>query len=436
MTTSTSTSALHGLILSVLLVAPVAVHAAAVSTFKTPSVPAEATADSPQAREHRAGIQALVNGKPLEAKNRFEASLKFDSTYAPAWVGLAAVAQAQGSLAQAENHLKEAQRVAPKAPEVHLAWGRLHLSRNDTGKAEAAFREAHALAPAQIPPLLELGNLYLRLPGRAPDALSAFQKAVAIDGKNAMAQYGRGVSAASAGQRDEAFAALVLAAGLAPQDPAPHRAMGRLHLEAGEVDKALAAFDTGLTRQPRFVPLMLDRGDALGRAGRWDEAVRQLEAAAALAPDAADIQIKLGDAHQGAARWTEAEKFYLQAMRLNPRNPLAFNNLAWMTVERKGDARKAVEWAGEAVKLSPGSSPFHDTLGWAQRAAGDLPAAARSHQRAISLEPNVASYHYRLGLVLVEMKKPAEAQGAFKRALDLDPKLPQADEVRRLLKSL
>jgi tetratricopeptide (TPR) repeat protein len=430
-----STPVLQGLIIAVSLGVSATAHSATVTAIKPSPAAVTASSDSPQANEHRAGIQALLSGKLLDAKTRFEASLKIDAAYAPAWVGLAAVAQAQGSMALAEKHLKEAQRVAPKAPEVPLAWGRLHLSRNDTGKAETAFRQAHELAPAQIPPLLELGNLYLRLNNRAPDALSAFQKAVSIDGKNALAQYGRGVSAASVGQREEAFAALQLAAELAPQDPAPHRAMGRLHLEAGAVDKALAAFDAGLARQPRFVPLMVDRGDALGRAGRWDDAVRQLEAAAALAPDAAEVQVKLGDAHQGAARWNEAEKFYLQAIRLNARAPIAYNNLAWMTVERKGDARKAVEWAGEAVKLSPGSSPFHDTLGWAQRAAGDLPAAARSHQRAISLEPNVASYHYHLGLVLVAMQKPAEAQAALKRALDLDPKLPQADEVRRLLRS-
>jgi tetratricopeptide (TPR) repeat protein len=405
-----STPYLPTLVLALLLSAPLAATAAAVTSIKLPAVSASASADSPQAREHRAGIQALLNGKQLEAKGHFEASLKIDPAYAPAWVGLAAVAQGQGSLALAEKHLKEAERVAPKAPEVHLAWGRYWLAKSDPVRAEAAFRQAHALGPAQIPPLIELGDLYLRLPARAPDALIAFQKAVAINGENAMAQYGRGVSAAAAGQRDEAFAALERAAELAPQDPA-------------------------LARQPRFVPLMLDRGDALGRAGRWDDALAQFRAAEALAPGDAEIQVKLGDAHQGAARWAEAEKFYLQAIRLNARNPIAFNNLAWMTVESKGDAKKAVAWASEAVKLSPGSSPFHDTLGWAQRAAGDLPAAARSHQRAISLEPKVASYHYHLGLVLVALRKPVEAQAALRRSLELDPKLPQAGEVRRLLQS-
>jgi len=32
---------------------------------------------------------------------------------------------------------------------------------------------------------------------------------------------------------------------MAPKDPAAHRAMGRLYMEAGGLDKALAAFDAG-----------------------------------------------------------------------------------------------------------------------------------------------------------------------------------------------
>lgn len=419
-----------------LLLQSMAVQAAAIILPGRPFSVEQANADTPQAREHRAGIQAFVNGKKVDAKRYFEAALKIDPGYAPAWVGLAAVAQSQGSLAQTEKHLQQAERVGPKAPEVHLAWGRFHLSKNDPVKAEASFRAAQELAPGQIPPLLELGDLYLRRPGRAADALSAYRQAVQLDERNAMAQYGRGVAAAATGQREEALAALQRTAELSPKDPAPLRAIGRLHLEVGALDKALAAFDAGLVRRPDFVPLLLDRGDALGRAGRWDDAVRQFQAVELLAPKVAEIKVKLGDAHQGAQRWNDAEKYYLAAINLEPTNPIPYNNLAWMTVERKGDAKKAVTWASQAVKLSPASSPFHDTLGWAQRAAGDLTAAARSHRHAISLEPNQAAYHYHLGLVLVSLQKPGEAQAAFKRALEINPQLPEAGEVRRLLKSL
>lgn len=400
------------------------------------SAAAEALDDTPQGREHRAGVQAQIGGKLDVAKGHYEASLRIDANYAPALVGLAAVAQAQGSLVQAEKHLRQAERVAPNAPEVHLAWGRYHLSRREMARAETSFRAAHTLAPKQIPPLLELGEVYLRMPGRSADALSAFLKATAIDANNPLAQYGLGVAAATAGQSSEAYRAFGRSAELAPKDPAPHRAMGRLHLEAKEFDKALSAFDAGLARQPGFVPLMLDRADALARMARWKEAIAQLTAAETLLPRSAEVKVKLGDVHQAAAQWQEAEKLYLQAISLDPKSPIAYNNLAWMTVERNGDASKAVVWARQAVTISPRSSPFHDTLGWAERAAGNLQAAVASFKRAIQLESNIAGYHYHLGVAQAELKQPAEARTALKRALELDRQLPQAEAAQRLLKSL
>ena len=123
-------------------------------------------------------------------------------------------------------------------------------------------------------------------------------------------------------------------------------------------------------------------------------------------------------------------------VELDARYPLAYNNLAWMTVARNGDTKKAVAWASKAVELSPKSSPLHDTLGWAQRANGDLAGAQKSLQRAIDLEPKVAAYHFHLGLVQRDLKQTAAARSSLQRALELDSKLPQADEARRAIKEL
>jgi tetratricopeptide (TPR) repeat protein len=392
--------------------------------------------ESPQGREHRAGMQAMVNGDLAAAKNRFEASLKIDPAYAPAMLGLAAVAQAQARLPDAEMHLQQAEKASPNAAEVKLARGRFQLARGDLAGAEAAFRAAVELGRGQIPPLLELGDLYLRLPGRQAEALTAYRQAVAIDARNPFAQYGLGVAAAASGERDLAFDAFDKAAALRPKDAAPLRAAGRLHLEAGAIDKALAAFDAGLLRQPKFVPLIFDRSDALARGARWDEAIKALLAVEAMTPKSAELSVKLGDAYQGAGRWSAAEKQYLKAIELAPQHPIAYNNLAWMTIERKGNPQKALEWAQRAVQLSPRSAPFHDTLGWAERANGNLPAASASIQRAIELEPRVASFHYHLGVVKSEAKQPAAARAALTKALEIDARMPEAQKVRQLLGSL
>lgn len=395
-----------------------------------------ASLDTPQAGEFRAGIQAQLKGDTAAAKGRFEASLKIDPAYAPALVGMASIAQAEGDAKQVEQYLAKAERASPKSADVQIAWGRHYLRTRRIDLAEKSFLKSRELAPNVVPPLLELGELYIRSPGRADEALRVYRAAVTIDGKNAFAAYGMGIAAAATGQSEVAFKALDTAAELAPNDPAPHRAIGRMHLEAGALDKALAAFDRGLVRLPQFVPLMLDRADVLGRQRRWADAIAQLTAAEKLAPKSPEVQVKLADVYQATQQWPQAEVAYLRAIEFDSRYPLAYNNLAWMTVERNGDAKKAVDWARKAVELSPKSSILHDTLGWAQRASGDLASAQKSLQRAIDLEPKVAAYHFHLGYVQRDLKQGAAARGSLQRALELDATFPQADEARRTMKEL
>jgi len=396
---------------------------------------AQAPDESPQGHEHRAGIQALVDGSLPTAKAHFEASLKIDPHYAPALIGLASVAQTEHKPADAEQYLQRAERAAPLLPAVHLAWGRYYIAAKKLDRAERSLLESRRLDGKGIPPLLELGDLYLHT-GRAADALNIYRDAVTLDASNRFAQFGLGTAAAVAGQREDALRAFEVAAKLAPQDPAPLRAIGLIHMETGAVDKAIVAFDTGLVRQPKFLPLMLDRADALGHQKRWGDALKQLEQAEKLAPKSAEVQLKMADIYQGAQRWSEAETRYLKTIELEPGKASAYNNLAWMTVARAGDPKVAVQWSRKAVELSPGSSPFHDTLGWALRAAGDLQGARTRLQQAIKLEPKVAGYHFHLGVVQSELKQPAAARESLKLALGLDLNMPQAEEARRLLKSL
>ena len=394
------------------------------------------TGETPAAREFRAGVQAQLKGDMIAAREKFEAALKLDPNYAPALIGLAGVAQAQGNDAQVEQYLQRAERANPRSPDVPLAWGRYYLRNSRLDAAEKAFLKARELAPRTIPPLLELGEVYIRTPGRANDAVRMYRAAVELDSNNKFAQYGLGIALAATGKRDEALKALEKASELTPQDPAALRAIGRMYLESGELDKALAAFDRGLKRQPQFMPVMLDRGELLARMNRTDDAIAQMSAAEKLAPDSAEVQFRLADVYQSAKRYPEAERAYLKAISLAPKNPLAYNNLAWMMVVSNGDAKKAVELASKAVELSPKSSPLYDTLGWAQRAAGNLTDAQTTLKRAIELEANVSLYYYHLGIVQRDLKQNAAARASLQRALELDPKLPQADEARRLVKEL
>jgi len=114
--------------------------------------------------------------------------------------------------------------------------------------------------------------------------------------------------------------------------------------------------------------------------------------------------------------------------------PMAYNNLAWMTVERKAMAARH-RVGQESCRTVPRSSPFYDTLGWAQRAAGELASAQSSLKRAIELESNVAIYHYHLAFcnAISKTRRGAAKPTARPRTR---PEAPRGGRSPQLLKEL
>ena len=120
-----------------------------------------------------------------------------------------------------------------------------------------------------------------------------------------------------------------------------------------------------------------------------------------------------------------AEKACLEAIRIDPRNAFAYNNLG----SALWDQHRPVEAAAEfrrAIKLDPRLALFHNNLGMALRdehKPGEVMAELR---RAIELDPHVAMAHSNLGFVLYEAHKLDEAVSELRRAIELDPKLAMA----------
>jgi tetratricopeptide (TPR) repeat protein len=112
-------------------------------------------------------------------------------------------------------------------------------------------------------------------------------------------------------------------------------------------------------------------------------------------------------------RYSRALASYEEALRLDPEDFDALNELAWhlATCPDAGirDGRRAVELASRACQSDLGiSAAYVDTLAAAHAEAGDFEAAAESERQAIAMLPqgDAESAPYRLRLEMYKAKKP------------------------------
>ena len=130
-----------------------------------------------------------------------------------------------------------------------------------------------------------------------------------------------------------------------------------------------------------------DLGVSYQQRGEFDLAIREYNRAAELDPAWGRPLINRGNCHAASGAWREAEKSFRKALKREPDNPEAMNNLAWVLL-RSGELAEALDWAQKAVAAGPREPAFIDTLADIQIAGRDHDAARLTLKRALALSPD------------------------------------------------
>lgn len=283
---------------------------------------------------------------------------------------------------------------------------------------------------------MDLGDFYLLGPHRFKEAADVYRTVLAKDPSNAGAHFALGMALAKLGRSTEAEGELQQAARLAPTLPFAPEALGELYLRRQEYDKALETFSSVVKIRADFVPGRVGLADAWWGKGDVAKAAAEYGQAAKLAPNQAILQIRLGMLQEAFGKPQEAEQAYLAAVRLDPKAAVAYNNLAWMAVERKTELDQAAKWAQTAVDLDSRVPAFHVTLAWAYRANGDLSKAAAVLEKSAAANPRFPEVLYRLGIVYSEAGKTSQAASYLAKALAVEKDPREADDIRKRLGAL
>ncbi len=169
-----------------------------------------------------------------------------------------------------------------------------------------------------------------------------------------------------------------------------------------------------------------------------DHAVQVLQVGLKANPDSEELHMLLALAFSAQNQTEQAITAYDGALRLNPRNVLAANNLAVLLVDSKGDPQslqKAFALSRDFEKEAP-HPLFMDTLGWVRFKMGQQEEALRLMKDAVAKSPEVPTLNYHLGMAFYQSGKTAEARAHLSKAVKSAEEFQGRQEAEQLLSQM
>jgi tetratricopeptide (TPR) repeat protein len=143
-------------------------------------------------------------------------------------------------------------------------------------------------------------------------------------------------------------------------------------------------------------------------------------------PREVTFYILSGELYEAKKDWDHAKSMYQQALSISPDHPLASNNLAYVILQQGGNVDVAMGLAQTARRGMPDSPNAADTLGWAFYQKGIYQSAINQFQEALRLgeklgAPDDADIHLHLGLAYQKANQNALARQQLEKAVKIDP---------------
>jgi Flp pilus assembly protein TadD/peroxiredoxin len=184
------------------------------------------------------------------------------------------------------------------------------------------------------------------------EALSCFERAVAINPSQAGAYYNIGLIYLGKNVLDKAQANLEKSVELDPSDANAWNNLGVVSGENGDYDAAQRYFEKTLTLRPSHLLAVQNLVKLYDYKDKPDDAQRVLEAAVAAEPSSAPLHLEFGLFYAGKGDFTQAEREFAETVRLQPKNVTALNGLGAIAM-RRGDTATAMKDFRACVEIAP-----------------------------------------------------------------------------------
>jgi tetratricopeptide (TPR) repeat protein len=381
------------------------------------------------------GRAALAKGDSSLAEESFRQAFQLNPAGLNAQEELASMAAQRGDMNLLAEVAEKAIAAAPRSAAGYVWRATVELNHNSPDKAETDLKTAMSVAPKNPEAYLALGQLRFAQK-KYPEGAALLEQALQYDPNSVGALRGLVGYDLLRKQPDHALARLNAQIARSPKNSSLYDLLVQFQIESKNLDQAAATAQKSMQINP-------DDGDAVAlyaqlqvQRGQTANAVTAWEQFSTAHPQNAHAFAILGVLEESRGDLRKAEAYYKKALQIQPREPVAANNLAYRMLQNGENVDVALTLAQTARQAMPNSTTTADTLAWAYYYKGTYGFARDLLEDAIKINPNSAAMQYHLGMVYSKLRDKNDAAIHLRKAMSLAPDSPTAKDAQAALQGL
>jgi tetratricopeptide (TPR) repeat protein len=381
------------------------------------------------------GRAALAKGDAGLAEKSFQQAVQLNPRELEAREELARIAGQRGDMSMLADVAEKTIAAAPRFPGGYIWRATVELARNSPDKAEADLKTAISDAPQSAQAYLMLGELRYSQK-HYPEGAALLEQALQYDPNSIAAMRGLVSYDLFRKQPGQAVTRLNAQIAKSPKNSGFYDLLAQLQVQSKSFDQAAATAQKAMQVNPDdgeavfiYAQLQAQRGQAANAIGAWEQWSKAHPGNASAFATLGMLEESLGDKRK-------AEDYYKKALQIQPAQPLASNNLAYLMLENGENVDVALTLAQTARRGMPNSPNSADTLAWAYYHKGTYGFARDLLEDAIKINPNSQAMQYHLGMVYSKLGDKNNAVIHLKKVIALAPDSPSAKDARAALQKV
>ena len=156
-------------------------------------------------------------------------------------------------------------------------------------------------------------------------------------------------------------------------------------------------------------------GTAYYQIKDYENAELYLSQALSIFPESRNAKHNLALIYDTLKKWDKSDNIYIELIASDSTDAQAHNNYAFSLVERDEDIEFALELAKTAIRLSPNSAPYLDTIGWIYYKLGNFDKAIDYVRDSMNIDKDNVTIREHMDEII-----KAKAQGNIKKVQQVE----------------